>query len=266
MSRLFSIAAGTTPELAETPERFVTSAATAGWAACGIWFDPDTWTDETTREVRRRLADGGLAAVDMEVVHIGRDGECGDRIVDAAADIGARNVLVVSWLPDARATAHRLAELCRRAAPAGIRVCIEFMRFTEVKTLADAIEVADLVDEPNVGILVDLLHVARSGTTFEDLRQADPSLFPYAQWCDGPAAPRGWSTRDLVLDALDDRCSPGHGELRAAEFETLFDETVPFSLEVRSRRLRNDFPDPTERATHLLHETMSALRNDGTRD
>ncbi len=266
VTRLFSIAAGTAPEFAEAPERFVTSAAAAGWAACGVWFEPDTWTDATTREVRLRLQDGGLTAVDMEVVHIGRDGECGDRLVDAAAGVGARNVLAVSWLPDVLATAHRLAELCRRAAPAGISVCIEFMRFTEVKTLADAVKVADRVDEPNIGILADLLHVARSGTTFEDIRQADPGLLPYAQWCDATAEPRGWSTRDLIVDALDDRCSPGHGALRAAEFEALFDETVPFSLEVRSRRLRNDFPDPTQRARHLLHETRAALGNDASGD
>ena len=224
-----------------------------------MWFQPDAWTDATTRAVRRRLDDSGLVALDMEVVRLGPDGDFGDRLIDVAAEIGARNVLVISSFSDQAATADRLGELCRRAAPAGISVCIEFMRFTEVKTLSDALEVADLVGEPNVGILVDLLHVARSGTTFEGIAQTDPALFPYVQWCDGPAEPRGWSTRDLLLDALDDRSIPGHGALAAVEFETLFRETVPFSLEVRSSWLREAFPDPTDRAKHLLSETRAAL-------
>ncbi|NDB06935.1 MAG: sugar phosphate isomerase/epimerase, partial [Acidimicrobiia bacterium] len=52
-SRLLSIAAGVHPELA--PADMVTTAAAAGWPACGIWFDGNTWTDATSREVRRRL-------------------------------------------------------------------------------------------------------------------------------------------------------------------------------------------------------------------
>ncbi len=256
--RLLSIAAGVTPELADDPARFVESAAEAGWPATGVWFEPDSWSDATTRAVRDRLDDSGLIALDVEVVQISTGGDFGDRLVDVAAELGARNVLAISSLDDHAATADRLGELCRRAAPAGISVCLEFMRFTTVKTLADALYVVGLVDEPNVGILPDLLHVVRSSTTFEEIANTDPALFPYAQWCDGAAEPRGWSTDEVVVDALDDRTIPGDGALDAAGFEALFSESVPFSLEVRSSRLRAAFADPTARARHLLEGTRSA--------
>jgi len=259
MTRLISIAAGVTPELFAEPERFIDAAATAGWPGTGIWFDPDTWDRARTRTVADRIAATGLTAVDMEVIRIGADGDCGEQLIDAAAEVGARNVLTISSLPDADATAERLGELCRHAAPAGIRVCIEFMRFTAVKTLADAVDVAERTGEANVGILCDLLHVVRSGTTFDDIAAADAGLFPYVQWCDAPAEPRGWTTRDLVGDALDDRSAPGEGDLRADAFEALFSPSVPFSLEVRSAALREEFPDAVERAEHLLKRTRAAL-------
>lgn len=259
MSRLISIAAGVSPELAADPAAFVAAAAEAGWPATGVWFDPDSWDDAQTKRVADRLRSGGLVAVDMEVIRIGPDGDCGDRLIDAAAEIGARNILAISSLADADATAERLAHLCRRAAPAGIRVCIEFMRFTEVKDLTAALDVVARCGEPNAGVLCDLLHVARSGTTLEAIGAADPGLFPYVQWCDGPAEPAGWSNRELVIDALDDRSIPGEGALPTAAFEALFADEVPFSLEVRSRHLRETFPDPTERAAHLLRGTRVAL-------
>jgi len=64
--RLLSLAAGVCPETG--PADFVEACAAAGWAACGLWFDAATWTDATTSEVRRRLDDTGLIALDMEPI------------------------------------------------------------------------------------------------------------------------------------------------------------------------------------------------------
>lgn len=257
--RLISLAAGVSPELEADPTGFLRAAADAGWTAAGVWHDAGSWTDATTRDVTQVLDDTGLIAVDMEVVRMGTDRDQGEALVDAAAAIGAKNILTVSAFEDPHDTAARLQVLCRRARPTGIRVCLEFMRFTTVRTLADAIAVVDLVDEPNVGILVDLLHVVRSGTTFDEIAAADPALFPYAQWCDGPAEPRGWETRDVIIDALDDRSNPAEGDLDAVGFEALFAPDVPFSLEVRSAAIRDAFADHTERAAHVLAATRRAL-------
>lgn len=259
VQRLISLAAGVTTELAADPSAFVRSAADAGWPAAGVWFDPESWTSRTTSDVAAAFADTGLVALDMEVVRIGAEADHGDQIVDAAAEIGARNILAISSLDDADATAERLGQLCRRAAPAGIKVCIEFMRFTQVKTLADALDIAERTGEPNVGILVDLLHVHRSASDLSALSTADPALFPYAQWCDAPAEPRGWSTGEIIQDALHDRCPPGEGGLDATSFPGLFAPDVPMSLEVRSAALADDFPDPTDRARSLLERTRAAM-------
>lgn len=257
--RLISVAAGVTPELASDPAGFVSAAAAAGWPATGIWHDAKTWTDQTTRDVGSLLGDTGLVPIDMEVVRIGSESDLGEEIIDIAAELRVRNVLAISQFDDPSQTADRLVSLCQRGAPAGIRVCIEFMRFTTVKTLADAIAVLALADQPNAGILVDLLHVWRSGTTYAEVKRADPALFPYAQWCDGPAEPDGNDNRDLLVEALDGRAIPGEGALDAVGFESLFAEDVPFSAEVRSRALRESFADPVERARHLYERTLRVL-------
>lgn len=256
--RLISLAAGVTPELETDPERFVRTAAAAGWPACGVWFDADTWSDATTAAVRQAFDDTGIVPVDMEVIRMGTDLDQGERLVDAAAAIGARNILTISAHTEPGATAERLVELQERAAPAGIRVCLEFMRFTAVRTLADAIAIVEMTGSDRIGILVDLLHLHRSGGSVDDVRAADPARFPYAQWCDAPTEPRGWETREIIVDALDDRCAPGEGGLDALGFPALFAPEVPMSMEVRSRALRDAFPDPTDRAAQLLARTRAA--------
>ena len=257
--RTVSLAAGVIPELMQNPKKFIEITANAGWRATGVWFDSETWTSTTSQKIKKRIDDTGIEVVDMEVIRLGKDTDDGEALVDAALEIGASNILVVSSLASAQETADRLSQLCFLAEKGNISVCLEFMKFTSVKSLSDALEVIDLVDAQNVGILLDLLHVARSGTVFDEIRACNPDLFPYVQWCDGSKNPVGWSNSELVRDALDDRLIPCHGELDAFDFESLFDIEVPFSVEVRSKALRENFSDFEERAKYVLDHTLAAL-------
>ena len=258
-ARLLAVAAGVIPELIKDPARFVEVTAVAGWKATGVWFDQESWSSTTSREVKRRIDDNGLEAVDMEVIRLGRSIDTGEALIEAACEVGAKNILVVSSLHSSEETAEQLSHLCSLAKAGDITICLEFMKFTSVKSLSDALEVVKLVDAPNVGILLDLLHVVRSGTTFKEIKACDPKLFPYAQWCDGTAQPVGLSDSELIIDALDDRLIPAQGKLDALKFESLFDTDVPFSIEVRSKHLREKFPDYEERARYVLDQTLAAL-------
>lgn len=255
VDRIVSLAAGVTPELEADPAAFVAAAANAGWRACGIWFDPASWTAQTSRAVRTTVTGAGMAALDIEVVRLGDERDCGPELVAAGAEVGAANILCISRLTDEVATTARFAELCERAAPAGIKVNLEFMRFTSVATLADAVRIVTAAAQPNGGVLVDTLHLFRSGGSLADLAAtvtSHPGLFSYAQWCDAPAEPAGWSTAELVADALHERLLPGTGALPAADFVTTLPPGTPLSVEIRSRWLRSTYPDPTDRARAVL--------------
>ena len=262
-SRLLSLAAGVIPELMQDPARFVEVTVAAGWKATGVWFDQESWSSTTSREVKRRIDDTGVEAVDMEVIRLGRSIDTGKALIEAACEVGAKNILVVSSLHSSKETAEQLSHLCSLAKAGDLTICLEFMKFTSVKSLSDALDVVKLVDAPNVGILLDLLHVVRSGTTFKEIKACDPNLFPYAQWCDGTAQPVGWSDSELITDALDDRLIPSQGKLDALTFESLFDTGIPFSIEVRSKHLRESFPNYEERARYVLDQTLAALEISG---
>ena len=249
MTRLLSLAAGVHPTL--PPARMVEVAAAAGWPACGIWFDGATWTDSITREVKKRLDDTGIVALDIEPI-IPADGadDHAERLVEAAATIGARNILFTSRVKDQAFNTQRFGECCDFAAPHGITVVCEFLPIFPLNTLGMAAEIVRDAGRANSGILIDNLHFSRSGATFEQLAGLDRSLFPYIQIADAPAAvPQGFEA--LLDDAINGRQCPGEGGLPIAEMCAAI-PNVPISFEVRSKALREGFNDDVERARHLL--------------
>lgn len=249
MTRLLSISAGVHPDL--SPADMVSTAASAGWPACGIWFDGTTWSDRTTAEVRRRLDDTGIVALDVEPI-IPADGsdDHAARLVEAAARLGARFVLFTSRLKDHGATAARYAEVCAMAEPHGITVVCEFLPIFPLSSIAIADQVVSGVGSNNTGILVDNLHLSRSGGSVDDVRRLGPERFPYLQIADAPRE-RPVDMGALFDEALNGRLLPGDGDLPIADLLDAVPD-VALSFEVRSRFLRETYTDPVERATVLL--------------
>ena len=253
-----SLAAGVLPEF-EPPE-VVTAAAAAGFEMVGIWFDPETWSAGRAREVRRRLDGSGVAALDMEPIFVTPEGDCGLELIDAATEVGARNVLTVSRGLEPARFADRFAALCDHAAPAGITVVVEPTLLYSVATLAEAAEVVALAGRPNAAILADNLHLDRAGgNAIEVLGLLDPALLPYAQLCDGPARPADASREGLVSDARDRRRLLGDGELPVREFLAALPAGTPLSLEIRSRALRERHPEAAERAAAVYDNAIGYL-------
>lgn len=226
-------------------------AAAAGWPACGVWFDPATWTDTTTRAVRQRLDDTGVFALDLEPIIPAPDhDDNGERVIEAAAAVGARHVLFTSRLPDLSATIDRFSALCEVAAGLGVTLVCEFLPIFPLRSLAMAREVVSRQPIDVAGILIDNLHLSRSGGTVDDVRTIDVRRFPYLQIADAPAsAPTDLPA--LLDEALNGRLLPGEGSLPIAELLAIV-PFAPLSFEVRSRVLRDGFADPVERARHLL--------------
>jgi len=251
--RLLSLAAGVCPETG--PADFVAACAAAGWDACGIWFDADTWTDGVATEVRRRLDDTGVVALDMEPVFVTPDGDHGDRMIEAAAAVGARNLLVVSRGVDDERFTERFAELCDRAAPHGIGCSIEFLAFMSVSSLAQSLAILDSIDRPNAGVLIDALHLARTGATPRDVAAVDPNRLAYAQLCDGPAD----APEDAYADALGGRLTLGEGGLPIGALVDALPAHTALSMEIRSKHLRTAFANPEDRARHVLDTTTAWL-------
>ena len=101
----------------------------------------------------------------------------------------------------------------------------------------------------NGGVLVDNLHLSRSGSSVAEVQALPIELFPYLQICDALAEPPA-DFGGLLDEALNGRLCPGEGSLPIVELLQAV-PNVPLSFEVRSKFLR-DIADPVERAKHLL--------------
>jgi sugar phosphate isomerase/epimerase len=257
--REISLASRTLPEA--TPPEMVSAAAAAGFDATGLWIEPERWDPASTRLVRQRLAETGLRLLDVEVLSLGSDvpDTAADRILEIGAELEARYALVIGMDPDPARTADRFGRLCERAAAGGMRPVLEFMRFTAVRTLSDALEVVRAAGHPAGAVLVDVLHLARSGGGPEDLLGIDPDLLPYAQICDAPAASPGEDPGLLVNEALNGRLLPGDGGLPLEQVLARLPAGRPLSCEVLSSDLHQRFPDPVARAQAVADATRGFL-------
>jgi sugar phosphate isomerase/epimerase len=78
---------------------------------------------------------------------------------------------------------------------------------------------------------------------------------PYAQLCDGPARLQRADHATFLADAIDGRSAAGEGELPLRDLLAALPANVPLSLEVRSKRYRDRYADPVERARAVLDAT-----------
>ena len=257
-----SLASGVLPDFG--PEQTAAAAVQAGWDATGIWVEPASWTAATTREVRVRLGDAGLSVLDVEVVWLqpGPLDPAHLRLLDIGAELAASNVLVVSSDPDMHATARKIAALTDHARGTGLRVALEFAAFTEVRGLDDAMALLGQPGLDDVSLLVDPLHFARTGGRPADLARVTPSRLAYAQLCDAPADGPSPDDRDAILhEAIDLRLMPGSGQLPLAELLCALPAMLPLSVELRSKALRDAFPDAVDRARAVRLATEAMLHD-----
>ena len=258
MNRPIGLAAQVLPELTATPWRTVELAAAAGFDRVGVTVDPESWTAAATRRVRDALRAGGLFLQDVEVIRIRGDFSPDiARLLDIAGELGAAYVIAVSLLDDPVRTREVLAAAAAHAAGSGVVPILEFGRFTSVGTIEEAAGIAGAAGIP---ILLDPLHLARSGGTAAAIAAIPPGMLPYAQICDAGPPPRGIDATRLLAEAREERRDLGDGELDLAGFVAALARRLPLMNEVRSAALARAVPDPGARARRLAATMRASLR------
>ncbi|GGC17253.1 hypothetical protein GCM10011371_00910 [Novosphingobium marinum] len=256
------LASGVVPEFG--PVETVEAARFGGFDLVGLWVEPADWTAETTRATRSALRETGLPVIDVEVLWLQPGSSIDDhkRVLDIGAELGAANALCVSSEPDLGRTADWFAELCRHGGANGLRVALEFGIFTEVKNLAMAKEVISRADHPAAAILIDPIHVDRSQTPIADIAALDRNLLPYAQFCDALAKRPDPGDFDAIIeDAVDLRQQCGDGAVDLNALLRALPEDVPLSIELRSKALRDTYPEAGPRAKAVADATRKWLES-----
>jgi sugar phosphate isomerase/epimerase len=251
MTATFSLAHLTV--LGTTPLELIDIAAGAGYDYASIRATPVAPGERVTplagdaamvRSVNRRLADTGLRVLDVELARLRPDDEP-ERyraVLDAAAAVGARHVICQLPDPDRARAADRLGRLCDLALDLGLTVEVEFPSWTETGDLATAAGLVEAAGRPNAGVLVDALHLFRSGSSPDDLATLPRDRLRFVQLCDAP--PRAPATvDDTIRVARAARLLPGYGGLPLAHLLDRLPD-VPFSLEVPNDVLRRELGTP----------------------
>lgn len=149
----------------------------------------------------------------------------------ATAELGATNVIAQLPDPDRGRATDRFARLCDLAKPLGIFVNLEFPHWTETGTLAEATRVLRAVDRSNGAILIDMLHMARSNSSCEELKKLPREWFRFAHVCDAekqcPA-----TIEAIIRTARDERLFPGEGSIDVRGILACLPDDIPYSLEI----------------------------------
>jgi sugar phosphate isomerase/epimerase len=206
-----------------SPVGLVTEAARAGFASVGLRVVPATIGGpayptragtEAHRALKQILAVEGGGVSDIEFIQLTPDIDVQvfAGVFEAAADLGAISVTVSGDDRDpARLTAH-FAELCDLARPFGLRIVLEFMRWRAIGALPQALAIVREANKSNSAILVDALHLTRSGGKAADLISISDQWLRAAQICDAGA---DVPTTDaaIIAEAREGRLPPGEGAL-----------------------------------------------------
>ncbi len=122
--------------------------------------------------------------------------------LEVAARLGATYFLAVGNDPDEGRMTANLASLAEAARSHRLHLALELMPYTAVSSLAKAHRMVSTCHAPNLGLLIDALHLARAGGTPAEVAALPREHIAYLQLCDAPAElPPGLTLRQESLSA-----------------------------------------------------------------
>lgn len=223
------------------PSDLVQAAAAAGFSFVGLRLFPahpggveyDVRPGTAGhRELMAALDGEGLSVNDIEMVPLraGFDPASLESLLETGAAVGARSLSVCGDDPDPGRQAETFGRLCDIARPLGMRVDLEFMRWRPVGTYVQAAAVVAAAGRPNGGVLVDALHLDRSGGTAATPDFSDGGPVRLVHLCDAPGArPEGDAA--VIREAREGRLVPGEGALPLRELVARLQPDVVVSVE-----------------------------------
>jgi sugar phosphate isomerase/epimerase len=175
---------------------------------------------------------------------------------DIMAELGIRRVNAVSTDPDLHRSFDQLGVFAELAAARGMESTIEFCPGLGIADLETALAAVRHVGRPDFRLLLDPMHLIRSGGTVADVAALEPDLIGHAQLCDVPLV----STFDSYIDeAMYERLPPGAGELPLLAYLKALPRGISVGLEVPQRSLAEAGVSPLERVKQAVDGARALL-------
>ena len=196
--------------------------------------DPDLFA-----AIQKALKEYDMPLMDIELARIRPDLDIEEYrpAFEAAAKLGATDVLGSVWSRDKAWYTDTAGKVADYAAEFGLKFNIEFLPWAGVRNLQEDITLIDDLGRDNVFVMVDTLHAGRAGVTAKELARTPRKYFNFIHLCDGPAGPDGDPVLDNIKDDLmlytarEARFYPGEGVMDIAGMVAAMPE-IPLSIEL----------------------------------
>lgn len=240
MGHLYSLAHLTVLQL--TPPEMVDVAAKAGFRYVSLRLTRVTPAEplydlahdrQLMKETKTRLNATGLKVLDIELFRMdpALEPETFVPVLEATAELGASLIICQLPDPDRERATDRFARLCDLAKPLGIFVSLEFPHWTETPNLSEAVKVLRTAKKDNAGLLIDMMHFARSNSSMEELAKLPREWFRFAHVCDAPKEVPT-TMQGIIHTARAERLFPGEGGIDVRGILKCLPPDIPYSLEI----------------------------------
>ena len=180
--------------------------------------------------------------------------------LDAMAELRVPRVNAVSLDPDRGRTFDQVAVVAELAAQRGMETTVEAVPGMAIGDIPTALDVIRHVGRPDVRLLIDTMHLVRSGSGAPDLYAIDPNLIGHAQLCDATLHPR---FDNYMEEALYERMVPGEGELPLGDILAALPPGLMIGLEIPQRSLAEAGIGPIDRLRPCVEAARSLLSEYG---
>ncbi|MGE0629960.1 MAG: sugar phosphate isomerase/epimerase family protein [Hyphomicrobiaceae bacterium] len=264
--RLISLAALTV--LDAGPAGQIRAAAEAGFGAVGLRLMPLLASDTRVvgiaaneAEIEHLLEQTGLEVLEIGVFPLKAqmDWPAIEAVIDFSGRIDARFLVCPVEDTDLERATATYVRMCDLAAADGLKALIEFNPYSACRSLTEAVGLVSGAIHPASGLVIDALHLSRSGGDPGDLARVPADMLDLVHLCDAPAPPPiGTLTADeLRAESRTARLLPGEGELWLDRLIEALPPDCPISIEAPSA-LHAHLP-AAERARRALAATEALL-------
>ncbi|MFM5930359.1 MAG: sugar phosphate isomerase/epimerase family protein [Novosphingobium sp.] len=174
--------------------------------------------------------------------------------LDRLAELGTERVNCVGLEPDEARMHDEFALFASLAAERGLAATIEYMPFVAVDSLDKAIACVSASGLDSAGILLDSMHVFRTGTDLAAIAALPLERIGHVQLCDSRA---GLDAQAYMACAKSERLAPGTGELPLHAFLDAIPDGLTVGLEVPQMSLALSGMDDRERLNALIEACRS---------
>lgn len=245
------------------------SAAVQGMPLVPLGYPPFSLRDDaalrkdllaamSARGVTISLGDGFLVLPGADVSALEPD-------LDVLAELGVPRINVVSLEPDLSRTFDQFAALTELAAQRTIGTVVEPVPGLTVGDLTTALAARDHVGRSEFRLLIDTMHLVRSGSGAAELVAIDADHIGYAQLNDTTLKPR---IDNYMEEAMFERMVPGEGELPLRDILSALPGDIVLEIEVPQRSSALSGVSPIDRlrpcveaARRLLADVQTGYRS-----